>query len=727
MINFSSFISTLLTAVLTHHLGWVAAVFPPSSSDTEKLSKLQSTCNPLWGQLTDLYGALGHPTKVSHTIVTGTNKSELISKILNSLTYFIRCSDIERKSFSRVDIDDENKKVDCICQEKSCIPKENYKKYADHLREMDVVSNDSHLKNNDAKLTNVGPQTTEIIEMHSLNDLYKSKTLVTKNSTLNISKPRGLTKVRSCITDLSATYDKDEDNSVYAKLNQLCLEDNETFKNQSTIKVKEKNKDLHFDLKKQKNSFEKESLFKSEMSNHVLLDKVKSLGIQAVDSLPLTKENEVELTNAIINEKVRKLCRVPSSAISYHKDSQLLNFQEAPTDIFEPKKVDMERQTQSNAVFTAQMNTDKDSATETKNVIFVLGEDDKLIGLKKQKKVPNLSLENAELKSNSAKILQNTNYLKNSNENKQEQQISISTNIGSEYKPNKMENNPAIRPTSLHLLKTKSKNSFDSVENSEFKDSDFLMHLNTDHVKPSTSWTSLNLSEEIIKPILTASGNLKTNLEQIKKMESQKEFVRSQSVPPQINESDTSATTSEKKSKYRYCGVKFNFQQYPNIVTNYMRSKNLELSQLPFAEKTMKLSSFGDYPEFDFLQGSSHFEEVETLQTPSNASELEFTSDLAPDNYEIQNAKEILEKEPKSFTRLHLSNTIIKEPLNDISYSSSFKKTLTIEHPLQLNEKSNNAMFEHEENTSSGEDDSNNNETKPEINKMQIINLPMPQ
>lgn len=51
--------------------------------------------NPLWAQLGDLYGAIGNPPKISKTIVSG-NQRHTIGKVLNVLTYFIRCGEIKR-------------------------------------------------------------------------------------------------------------------------------------------------------------------------------------------------------------------------------------------------------------------------------------------------------------------------------------------------------------------------------------------------------------------------------------------------------------------------------------------------------------------------------------------------------------------------------------------------------------------------------------------------------
>ena len=45
--------------------------------------------NPLWAQLSDLYGAIGMPPRLARTVVTG-NKIDTIEKFLFVLSYFIR-------------------------------------------------------------------------------------------------------------------------------------------------------------------------------------------------------------------------------------------------------------------------------------------------------------------------------------------------------------------------------------------------------------------------------------------------------------------------------------------------------------------------------------------------------------------------------------------------------------------------------------------------------------
>ncbi|XP_016985227.1 folliculin-interacting protein 1 isoform X1 [Drosophila rhopaloa] len=106
------FISTMLTGILTHHLGWVATVSAFNSAGSrrsessasaaaiEQRAKLLQVAqkhpyNALWAQLGDLYGAIGMPPKLARTIVCGAEKL-WVEKLLNVLTYFIRCSEVRR-------------------------------------------------------------------------------------------------------------------------------------------------------------------------------------------------------------------------------------------------------------------------------------------------------------------------------------------------------------------------------------------------------------------------------------------------------------------------------------------------------------------------------------------------------------------------------------------------------------------------------------------------------
>lgn len=125
-----------MTAVLTHHLGWVGTVAPLMTSNIRENLNKNGTCplinklieeenlklseiskiypyNALWAQLGDLYGAITTcPIKLSKTIICGNEtNARTIEKLLNIMTYFIRCSEIKRNSHTKIFDKDELNKI----------------------------------------------------------------------------------------------------------------------------------------------------------------------------------------------------------------------------------------------------------------------------------------------------------------------------------------------------------------------------------------------------------------------------------------------------------------------------------------------------------------------------------------------------------------------------------------------------------------------------------------
>lgn len=124
--------STLLTAVLTHHLGWVSTCLPNSEE-----SHSNGTYNFLWGQLANLYGSVGHPTKRAQTIITGNScHNDLIAKILNCLAYFIRCTDIVRYNIKRLHVSDDDAECERICVKNKCVSTVDENNYEDFVKEI---------------------------------------------------------------------------------------------------------------------------------------------------------------------------------------------------------------------------------------------------------------------------------------------------------------------------------------------------------------------------------------------------------------------------------------------------------------------------------------------------------------------------------------------------------------------------------------------------------------
>lgn len=127
----------MLTAILTNHLGWIETVCGDSNSTNQNVqSKYQRISNyhpynALWAQLSDICGAIGSPKKSTKTIVCGA-QPVIINKILNTLTYFIRCSEIKRifatkdiRSDELEDMLSAKEKPTKITQENSTISNEN--------------------------------------------------------------------------------------------------------------------------------------------------------------------------------------------------------------------------------------------------------------------------------------------------------------------------------------------------------------------------------------------------------------------------------------------------------------------------------------------------------------------------------------------------------------------------------------------------------------------------
>ncbi|XP_042238034.1 uncharacterized protein LOC121876739 [Homarus americanus] len=96
------FVSKLLTAVLTHHLGWVSTVAPgdhvvctPTAAQASWVERLNEShpYNAIWAQLCELNGAVGYPPRAARTLLVGSNAS-LLARLLTILSYVIRCSQV---------------------------------------------------------------------------------------------------------------------------------------------------------------------------------------------------------------------------------------------------------------------------------------------------------------------------------------------------------------------------------------------------------------------------------------------------------------------------------------------------------------------------------------------------------------------------------------------------------------------------------------------------------
>ncbi|XP_050309625.1 folliculin-interacting protein 2 isoform X2 [Anthonomus grandis grandis] len=422
-----SFISTLITAVLTHHLGWVATVLPNFSK--EPIISAKHPCNPLWSQLTDLYGAVGYPIKTAQTVITGTNKNNIVTKLLNSLTYFIRFDNVERKNVTRAGLEEENKVAGQICARNKCIPKQYYMKYQDHLKNI-LWEEPVKVKKED------------------------------KSAVDQLKSSKGLTKTKSQSNMSSLISEKLKCNIESPLTFGHVLKTESFYKNQANL---------------------------DQNHNNVSEKCVKA-----------------PLKNLSKSQKINDLTKLEQDI--------------APEDFesFQPPSVD-------------------------ETVVFVLGENEKLVGLKKD--------ESSELVGAGVK-----------------RKISASK-----------------RPSSLNILKSDKPGNL--------------------HLHESSSYESL-VVENFEEPL----PHFQT---------------RAQSEPPEIRKTSP--------PKFRHSRVKFNLQQYPQVVKNYMKSKNIELEGLSLGEKVFdKFVTVQHNIKLDLSGYEYENDEAEVLQTPSNASE-EFPTDMDTD------------------------------------------------------------------------------------------------
>ncbi|KAK3837394.1 MAG: folliculin-interacting protein middle domain-containing protein [Linnemannia gamsii] len=87
----SQLVSEVITAVLSHHMSWVPTVAP--TDQTLVRDNPQGAYDPLWAQLSDLYGNIGTSSRISRTIVVGSN-ANFVRRLLYILSYFIRCNEV---------------------------------------------------------------------------------------------------------------------------------------------------------------------------------------------------------------------------------------------------------------------------------------------------------------------------------------------------------------------------------------------------------------------------------------------------------------------------------------------------------------------------------------------------------------------------------------------------------------------------------------------------------
>ena len=476
----------------------------------------------------------------------------------------MRCNDVQHKFFVRTDVDLENNGVDKVCKEKSCIPKENYKKFEDHLKE--IVAQSENMKTFEStKLLK------DDVSLDATN-LKKSQDIITPMPKLK--NKTGLSKCKTYSNDLFKMSDDKCGLLQYVGLNNqqnVCGINGSTDDGQSMLTLPHAVIENSDDTLKSCHDIE------------------KNIRQQVPHNIKLHSD-----TNYIIGKesssstlKVRKYSKTCDNRNSYLEN-------DTPTSINKIK----------------QVSTDNDQT----DVVFILGDNEKLVNIYDKVNCNKVNLNN---KCNIFDV--------------KKKPCENDTHVNSE----------------CNSLSSSTCNMKEHLFNGQKFEERTLLDKENIYPEPSTSWSRLNHSslENLDDSKLRGTLGKSPKIQNI-------EFTRSKSVPPEEKKYDATAF------KHRY-GVKFNFQQHPQIFQTYMKNKNIELSNLMFAEKTMKFNGTVS-TNFDFSNCHTELNEAEALQTPSNASELEFTSELVTERQDPQQAKEISDLISKNFVRNKLPNTVIK-------------------------------------------------------------------
>lgn len=711
-----SFVSTLLTAILSHHLGWVGTVAPlltssipnavhsssssnqnsnPSTlsqSNRTKISDISKShpYSALWAQIGDLYGSIGSPPKMSKTIISG-GQIQVMDKILNILTYFIRCGEITRN------------------------PKE---KIIDKNIITTIMDNfDDHCL-----------PTTVSSESTCVN--------VIQNNQNNNSKSNGMVRTATCLKDLKGLI-SDIDNSEFYGNNDCDDDDSscsvEAINDEQVedmIKIFKKNvmNDIPNVLVYRDSRFVKQELrignflmdtgiemnqkLKSDLKMYQMQnDKSESikLTLTSPDNVEysITTNNDDEslnLSNLIAENSLGLKNLTPNLPWDVPEteddpDNKSSNRSLSPTDLVEFKR--------SRSLYTKSSNAKNPSHL-----------------VRRSKIVRRTSV--SKIEQNNERVCSTASTLK--------QVPSLSDLITLNSLGNDKRLNWGVEPVKepinfelmKHLEKLQKDVTFESTctpSNSSLNGVVFVLGENEKlvDIHNSRKQTKQNTSRSYDN---TQFENLTT----------QNSLLSTECSDSHESPQAAAQHVQHKMCKHKYkkhSGVKFNFEQYPQIATNYMKNKNLE-SNFNFHEKGFKIEQemrlnygaststltsskgnlkvdedYDDECECCRSGSSGHF-----LTTPSNASELEFSCDLS-DNNDLLST-------PSNASELEFSCNA-----NGTDESNNYKNAM--KPSIQLSTVLTSVIDEHatKRNISGGTAEENGDKIKSNAT-LRIISIPMP-
>lgn len=615
--------STLLTAILTNHLGWVATVAPIVNSSVSndqvitinqnqaKMSEISKfhPYNVLWAQLGDLYGSIGNPSRLAKTIVCGAH-TVTINKVLSVLTYFVRCGEIQRvKSTKTLN-----------------------KHEIEHL----IRNKDQHRK-------------VSVTTMNNAVNASESK----QNQAKCLSRSRTCLKEIANVCHEVTAFDMTKNGSQY----ELEVRTTNLIPQQ----------DIHYDPK---------------IANHSNYNNNNNNNIDNnIDEALRGTQSDQHSSNSMIKVLVTS---PDNDRFEYETASEALDFTLRKIET----TIDEAEETQSHQAADREFKNDNQHEHKTRRSLWSIDTVKDGISIDKWKTIAGDDIDNVQLKCNdlrrSHSLKSKTNTVSGLRRSKTVREIKVNdwqNGNSHTFDPNHMDilidktlRKHQIEPLVSLVQEMDLSKSSQSTDN-EYSlkpagsvvfvlgDNEVLSGLKTPPPSPN-----LMASEKGASPSANSSSSSKLDEKyesshSPSQSQSQSQSHNSQENPP--NNLPVSATPAspqktnnnipETKKKHcthkKHSGVKFNFEQYPQIVTNYMKNKNLDITNYDFLEKGLKLeqenafnygaSSTSFLPMFapeDMQEQDEQDDEDQCeccantfriLQTPSNATELEFSNDDA--------------------------------------------------------------------------------------------------
>lgn len=634
-----------------------AAIAKQERAKMSEISKFHPY-NVLWAQMGDLYGAIGSPPKLSKTIVCGT-ETQTVDKVLNVLTYFIRCGQIERDHKTEVF---EKNVIDDIL---------------DNFVNCSSAGGDA----GDAGVATVGTQ--NVFDVNCEGDLEFPR----------VKRPSGgLTRTATCIRDLTSLS-----GSVTTDSQGIQEAVNGSF----VVGTYQKKNDIPNVLIFRDSRFVKQELRIGnflmdtgiEMNMKQKLDiqnyKVKSTKVDHIKLLVTNPENEEFAVNDAASSSSNDTVEEATESIETNCNYPSVidtgcNLKTSPSlsDLITANSIGSASLLNGNSCVGAFV---KSAVTLQQNPSnFLWGIEPIKEGLSVEQwqhieKGINLKLEmnnvngncfsDGHIESGSTSTGNSiTEFKRSKSLYTKSSNVKNSDHIKKSKVSRKKSFNDFDGPPSLQQSTDANYNNIENVDPApnalkSYPSLSDLITANSVGVSERLTWgiepvkETITLDEEqhfeFAKKMIAANtrrdpgvvftlGGDNETLVNLKNSEAKKKeaaaAIASSSTVPQSSKK----TCSHKK----HSGVKFNFEKYPQIATNYMKNKNIDLAHYDFIEKGLKLEqqttaqgSTGEFPLIGATTETADDDENSSececcagnlsriLQTPSNATELEFSND----------------------------------------------------------------------------------------------------